>query len=101
MFLFIDILFSPLPYSLALAPSLTSHGPPMVQATPMMMNGMERSCPMSIGSPASKATCTSFVYSMKKRKVKISARSRPKKNPVPTQLWCFFQKCHITKKKMA
>ena len=45
---------------------------------PSAINGMLSICPISIGKPASKSTCTSFVYSMKKRKVKISARHKPK-----------------------
>ena len=45
---------------------------------PSVINGMLSICPISIGKPASKSTCTSFVYSMKKRKVKISARHKPK-----------------------
>ena len=39
--------------------------------TPTAMKGRESICPMSMGSEAAKASCTSLVYSMKKRKVKI------------------------------
>ena len=47
--------------------------------TPMAMKGMDRSCPMLRSMCSSKPTCTSFVNSMKKRKVKIRVRQRPKK----------------------
>ena len=36
--------------------------------------------------PDSKSTCMSFVYSMKKRNVKMSVSTRPKKKPLPTGL---------------
>ena len=45
--------------------------PFIMHQTPMMMKGIERICPMSMGSEFSKASCTSLVYSMKKRKVKM------------------------------
>ena len=54
------------------------------------MNGTERICPMSKIMPSSKASCTSLVYSMKKRKVKISSMSSPKKKPVPTRSGFFL-----------
>ena len=45
---------------------------------------MLSSCPISKGRVASKASCISFVYSMKKRAVKMLVRQKPKKKPVPT-----------------
>ena len=56
-----------------------------------MMNGTDSSCPMSRAMPSSKASCTSLVYSMKKRKVKISRMSSPKKKPVPTRFGFYLQ----------
>lgn len=41
------------------------HFPPTMHATPIATNGMLSSCPMSSGSEASNASCTSLVYSMK------------------------------------
>ena len=58
--------------------------PPAMQATPIAMNGRLKSWPMSSGRLASKASCISLVYSMKKRAVKMYVRQRPKKKPVPT-----------------
>ena len=55
-----------------------------MQYTPKMINGMESICPISMGSDASKASCISLVYSMRKRKVKIYVRQKPKYQPVPT-----------------
>ena len=57
-----------------------------MQATPMMMKGTESSWPMLNSMPDSKSTCMSFVYSMKKRNVKMSVSTRPKKKPLPTGL---------------
>ena len=42
-----------------------------MQTIPRMMNGILSSCPMSRGIEASKASCISFVYSMKKRAVNM------------------------------
>ena len=60
------------------------HFPPFIHNMPITTNGIDSSCPMSSGRDASKASCTSLVYSMKKRAVKIYVRQSPKKNPVPT-----------------
>ena len=46
--------------------------------TPRAMSGMLNNWPMSSGRLASKASCTSLVNSMKKRKVNTSVRQRPK-----------------------
>ena len=48
-----------------------------------------RICPISSGIPASKGSWMSLVNSMKKRKVKMSVRQRPKKKPLPA----FFLPC--------
>ena len=45
---------------------------------PKRTKGMERSCPMSRGMPCSKFTCSFFRNSIKKRKVKIVVRQKPK-----------------------
>ena len=46
--------------------------------TPNTTNGMLNNCPISNGMPCSKATCSFFRNSMKKRKVKMVARQKPK-----------------------
>ena len=60
----------------------------IMQTTPMIMKGMLRICPISKGRVASKASCISLVYSIKKRNVKIYVRQKPKYQPLPT---CSFR----------
>ena len=57
---------------------------------PMMMNGTESSWPILNSMSCSKASCTSLVYSITKRNVKISVRQSPKKKPVPAHSLCFL-----------
>ena len=69
--------------------------------TPMMTKGMESSCPMSSGREDSKDSCTSLVYSIKKRNVKIYVRQKPKYQPVPIFSGIFLCIHHIRKKSRA
>ena len=48
-----------------------------IHTTPIMIKGMESNWPILSTMCCSKASCTSLVYSMKKRKVKMSVRQRP------------------------
>ena len=68
---------------------------------PRIMNGIESICHMSSGSEASKASCISFVYSMKNQKVKIYVRQNPKYQPVPIFSGIFLWSAHKMKKSRA
>ena len=55
---------------------------------------MLKICPISSGSVASKASCISFVYSIRKRNVKIYVRQKPKYQPVPIFSGIFLWSAH-------